>query len=884
MRGFKDRCAMAGSCKDLNDMMMTTPYSETWGSKDSIVNDIFEKGVPKRGLDKGFESMNRILKFSTKDFARMRILSYAVKHNDLRMVRRARELWPELTVELVVRYDRFFFKRALTESGREVLQELRNWWGVDNIMSIISVNGEVQTVDLCIRGQNSQRDSDRTGVHDLGAVIDFMSEMQVPLPEVLAWNMNVVVEVLKAPSGRDVLHMLHSLRAWGMTGDDVRQSSQGKLWNLLGKNADALRVLATWGLNEHDASYNDCAVLRDAALKGRSDVLLVLTQHLGMDTHHAQKKDNEALREAAANGHAEVLLLLHSKYGLSRRDAQAKDNEALQSAAAKGHVNVLEVLHSKYGLSRQDAQTEKNWALREAAAKGHANVLRVLESKYKLIREDARTKKNEALRLAAANGHVEVLKVLKSSYGLIDRDARAKNNEALRLAAANGHVEVLEVLKTSYGLDAEDARAEDNEALRTALTKKNVEVLRVLKTLFELTTPNDAHVEGVEKIRIAASAGDAAALRNLHNPSNPQESLARARESEALLIAAPRGFVEVLRVLREVYGLGPGDARVQENAVLRDAAERGFSEVLQVLATDYGLTAGDARAGGNVALLRAAQNGFVNVLRVLATNFGLDANDARVRDNEPLKIAVYSGNSEMLEVLATNFRLDANDAREENNILLRAAVKRNHFNVLQVLARYFGLTPGDARAQDNEALVTAVSEKSSKALEVLAQEFKLTSDDARKKKLLKEAIDERYPEGMRILAEQFGLTREDALPLLKTIFDQDATHILSVKATPILRSLRTDYGLRGKDLTNSVDFKDVLDTIQRWCENAGKKLPQALTELVEGWGLGGDGDTAGRNLLKELVEWIETEHSASRDRGIQKYLDEKLGGGWDKMD
>ena len=779
MSSNQDRFSMALTCKNLNSILLGDEGHECWGpGREALVSKLLKKSLMGQVLDQDFEEMHRLFRFTPDDVARLRVLSVAVSKNDLAMVQRVRALWPEMSGEMVVSYENFFFQQAFKRSGREVLAELRNWWGVEQIKAILSREHRAVSMSLLSKPYNNA-----SGVFDLLAVVDFMRQMEVPIRTVLANNSNllaVLLDIGGAGNGTSVVRMLSQ---WGMTLAELRAFNERSLWTALSADANALQELATWGLTKADASYDNYLVLHLAAERGQVDVLRVLSRTYSLNAESARMNDNAALRAAAKNGHVGALMILIDIYELETSDATAIDNEALRTAAKAGHVGVLQILRTKYGLSKQDAQARDNEALRGAAARGHINVLRELRDNYKLTREDARMLENEALREAAKAGHVEVLKLLKTCFGLVPKDARDSKKELLVTAAAGGHAAVLEVLSTHFELTTEDARVENNQPLRIAADHGRDNVLIALKTIYKLE-PKDAQENG----------------------------------NIALISAASRGFTPVLKVLCEYYELTIKDAQTNKSLALRKAATHGHAEALHVLAKDFKLTGKDARENKNEALRQAAHNGHAEVLRVLARDFGLNAKDARENNIEALKGA----NSHVLKVLALEpFNLSASDARPKVVDVLKDA-----------------LIMGDA---DN----------------------------------------------LKVLHEEYGLGRNDVIPYLFLFFFFSNLTIPDVSAAEVLACLREDYGLCLADLDehlfNRMNYEEKLSYWSQYLNSLIKgshvEVPWTLQELVEGWGWGLGDDATGRTMIKHVVKMLGYNVISSETR---KYLDDKLGKGWDK--
>jgi hypothetical protein len=639
------------------------------------------------GLDQDFKELHRLFRFTPDNVARLRVLSVYVFKNDLAMVRKVRALWPEMSCIMVVTHDRYFFERAFWKSGREVLAELMDWWGVEHIKEIFSRSQSLREInfhqlhfyDFDVDHITDSIYNTRSKPNDLEAVLEFLMVMSVPLINVLKKNSDLLLHVVSQKPDSKAAATLRILRRWGMTVADVRIFSKKPLWPALSTAPEALGELATWGLGKADAAYDDYVVLRLAAKAGNVRVLEVLARNYNLTAVHAQKYGNAALRSAARHGHVDVLNLLYDVYGLRYMDAQANDNEALRTAATFGHVRVLEILRNKFGLSRQDAQAKDNAALREAAAQGHSGVLNVLRDMYTLTRDDARMFNNEALRAAAENGHAEVLRVLQEKFGLKAKDAQDQKYEALRMAAKNGHAGVLKVLSEEFRLEVKDAPEESNQALCSAAEKGHVEVLNVLHAHFGLT--------GVH---------------------------ARAKNNQALIRAAWQGKAQVLQVLRNVYNLNADDARDSDNVALVGAASRGFSDVLKVLRNDYQLTADDARARDNAALREAAMHGHVGVLQVLARDFQLTAEDARANENEAMK----NGSLEIQLALAREFKLNAKDTGGASNRYLRQALMEGDLEILKI-QHELGLGREDVLPQLRDFFIEAERFKDAKAAALL---------------------------------------------------------------------------------------------------------------------------------------------------------------------
>jgi len=343
--GNTARLAMMETCRAWNAVLRRMP--ECWQpGKDVVLQTLSCRLAPRKGLDVHFLTAHRFFRFSAEDVMNTDVLSVGVASNDLAMVRRTRALWPTMTLSAVVKHRPRFVKVLIEGAGRDVLEEVLDWWGLEAMRKALLQNLTMMAGRIFWQGVKHLKD-----------VLVFVRKTGVPAAAVVRANKNLVANVVGL-CGEETVSVLRMLREWGVEISHVRAGDREKLWQELCLSADAIRELATWGLDAGDAAGLETKIARSAAWEGRPEVLHVLARVLKVTVPPAEALPvfcstffGEEVRDNA-RGYLLQRAQAHSDQPAS---ARASEKQALlEDALRVGTFEDFGLLRGRFGMTCED--------------------------------------------------------------------------------------------------------------------------------------------------------------------------------------------------------------------------------------------------------------------------------------------------------------------------------------------------------------------------------------------------------------------------------------------------------------------------------------------------------------------------------------------------
>ncbi|KAH0592783.1 hypothetical protein MHUMG1_09428 [Metarhizium humberi] len=361
-----------------------------------------------------------------------------------------------------------------------------------------------------------------------------------------------------------------------------------------------------------------------AAERGHTKVveLLLATGKLDINSGDGYTKRSPLSWAAADSSAKDVLELLLTQDGIKPYATDREGRTPLSHAAERGNVSAVRALLSKGYFDGMDV--DGRTPLTYAVINGQYTTAKLLLAELGTDPDSRDRYDRTPLSYAAQGGQEQIVNILLAKAN-VNPESRDENGRTpLSHAAKWGHEKIINILLAKDGVDADSSDKYGQTPLSHAVEAGQDKVVAMLLARNDVR-PNSEHRNGQTPLSIAARVGNGRIVKMLLSRSGVDPDSRDKHGWTPLSYAAQRGREEIVIQLLANDGVDPNSRDDTGRTPLSWAAGNGMDAVVQLLLSTSRVHADIPDSDGRTPLSWAAGSGHAQSFKLLLANKSVDA-------------------------------------------------------------------------------------------------------------------------------------------------------------------------------------------------------------------------------------------------------------------